>query len=121
MQGLHPFERFDFPAFSKDKDFTVVSMSEWLDYESKKPLGWKVSTAITRDDTQYFTKDGKIISNLYQPQVFKCALRPDVHVGDVVVPDGDVTCVVFGNYRNQLSIKCSTMRVVTPVAAKGKN
>lgn len=121
MQGLHPFESFDFPAFSKDKNYTVTGLSEWVDFESKKPLGWKVSTAITRDDTQYMTKDGKIISNLYQVQVFKCSSRPDVHIGDVVVPDGDVTCVVYGTYRNQLSIKCTTMRVVTPAAGKGKN
>lgn len=120
MKGTNQFERFDREAFFKDKDCTVTGVSQWLDHETKKPLGWRVDTVVTRDDTQYRTKDDRVISNLYQTQAIKCREKPDVKVGDVVVPDGDVTCVLYGQYRNEISIKCDSVKVVTPAARKDK-
>lgn len=120
MKGTHQFEQFDMAGFSKDKDYTVTGTSEWLDYETKKPLGWRIDTVITRDDTQYRVKDGQAISNLYQPQAFKCIDKPDVKIGDIVEAVGVTACTLYGQFRNQISIKCQTMRVVTPTAGKVK-
>lgn len=120
MKGTHQFEQFDMAGFSRDKDYTVTGTSEWLDYETKKPLGWRVDTVVTRDDTKYRAKDGQVVSNLYQPQVFKCEAKPDVAVGDIVAPVDITSCTLYGQYRNQISVKCKTVRVVTPVARKDK-
>lgn len=99
---------------------TVTGIPEWLDYESKQPMGWRIDTVITRDDTKYRVKDGQVISNLYQPQTFKCAAKPDVKIGDIVEAVDVTACTLYGQFRNQISIKCQTMRVVTPVTRKGK-
>lgn len=121
MRALRQFEKFDYMAFARDKDFCVTGVEPWLDFETKKPLGHKVMTVITRDGTVYATKDGRVISNLFQTQIFKCAERPNVNVGDVIVPDGDITCTVYGQFREGLSIRCTTVKVVTPTAGKEKN
>lgn len=118
MKGTRLFEHFDRAAFFKDKDCTVTGVSQWLEHETRKPLGWRVDTIVTRDDTQYHTKDGRVISNLYQTQAIKCREEPNVKVGDIVVPDGDVTCVLYGQYRSDISIKCNTVKVVAPAARK---
>lgn len=102
MRGVHQFEEFNFSSFSKGKDYTVTGLSEWKDYETKKSMGWKVDTAITRDDTQYRTKDDQVISNLFQTQVFKCFEKPDVKVGDIVEPVDIAACTLYGTYRNQI-------------------
>ncbi len=119
MRGVHQFEHFEQEEFGATKDYTVTGVSEWLSYEEKKPMGWAISTIITRDDTQYRVKDGQSISNLYQPQVFKCFQKPDVKIGDIVEPVEPVA-TLYGQFRNQISVKCKTMRVVTPAAGKDK-
>lgn len=121
MKGTHQFERFDHQVFFADKDCTVTGISEWLDYETKKPLGWRIDTVITRDDTQYRVKDGQVISNLYQPQAFKCIDKTDVKIGDIVEAVDVMACTLYGQYRNQISVKCKTMRVVTPATRKAKD
>lgn len=119
MQGLHQYERFAHKEFFEDKQLTVTNLTEWKDYQTKQHLGWKVAYAITVDNTPYRPKaNGDIITNLYQVVTFKTAQKPDVKPGDIVVPTGDVICTVFGDFRNQLSIKCDSMQVVTP---KGKD
>lgn len=120
MKGTHQFERFDHQGFYADKDCTVTGISEWLDYETKKPLGWRVDTVITRDETKYRAKDGQVISNLYQPQTFKCAVKPDVKIGDIVEAVDVTACTLYGQFRNQISVKCNTVRVVTPTTRKDK-
>lgn len=121
MKGTHQFEQFDMAGFSSDKDYTVTGVSEWLDYESKRPMGWRIDAVITRDDTKYRAKDGQVISNLYQPQTFKCIDKPDVAVGDIVEPVDITSCTLYGQYRNQISCKCRTVRVVTPATRKAKD
>ena len=120
MRGTHQFEEFNFSKFSQGKDYTVTGLSEWLDYDTKKPMGWRVDTVVTRDDTQYRTKDDQVISNLYQPQVFKCSAKPDVKVGDIVEPVDITACTLYGQFRNQISVKCDSVKVVTPAAGKVK-
>lgn len=118
MQGLSQYERFAHKDFFEDKELTVASVSKWLDFTTKEPLGWKTTCAITRDDTPYRPKaNGDIISNLYQMVTFKSTQKPDVKPGDVVVPDGDITCTIYGKFRENLSIKCTNLKVVNQ---KGK-
>lgn len=121
MKGLAQFRRFDYMAFARDKRFCVTGLREWQDFQTKAHLGWKVETSIVHDGTEYAAKEGQVISNLYQPLTFKCVDKPTVAVGDLVVPTGDVVCVVYGQYNNMLSVRCDSMQVVTPTAGKEKN
>ena len=118
MKALNQFRRFDFPAFSSGKDFCVTGLVPWTDYNTKAQLGWKAETTIVRDETPYTVKDGQVVSNLYQLLTFKCARKPDIALGDIVTPVGDVVCTVYGQYNNMLSVKCETVRVVDQ---KGKD
>lgn len=119
MFGTSQHTHFDWTGFSAPMDYTVTGVSEWVDWETKKPLGHRVDTVVTRDDTQYRTKDGKTVSNLYKRQSFKCFEKPDVKIGDIVEPVEPVA-TLYGKFHNEISVKCKTMRVVTPAAGKDK-
>ena len=112
MKKLSSFNTFNFAAFAKDKDFQVTGVSKWLDFDTREELGTKVSTAITRDDTPYPQKDSEQVSNLYEKIDFKVSKgSTQVKIGDYVEPVNAVA-TVYGDFRNQLSVKCDDIKVV---------
>lgn len=115
LKGLHDLIEFNWPGFSKDKTFSVVGVRQWSDYNTKELLGSIVDTVITKDDTPYKSKNGVIVSNLYRPISFKVRKpleQVTVQVGTNVVPV-NATATVYGNFHNQLSVKCDDIVVVT--------
>lgn len=113
MKGLAQFQEFNWDAFANGKQFLVVGVGEYQDYESKQHLGTKIDCIITVDKTQYAFKDGKEFSNRFERITFKVAKDISVPVDAYVMPKG-VKASIYGEFRNQLSIKCDDLAVATP-------
>lgn len=118
MKYLNQFLKFGADPFFAGKVLTVTGIREWLDHETKAKLGWIVDTVITVDDTPYKYKAGAAASNLYEKLALKTPVNPSVSIGESVVPVNPV-CTVYGEYRNQLSVRCDNV-VAAPAAGKGK-
>ena len=110
LKCLGQFNKFDLTGFTADKTLTLTGASAWKDYATQQVMGTKVELTITKDDTPYKTKDGESVSNLYNKLIVKVP-------GKVEIEGGEAT--VYGEYRNQLSVKAASVRPVTPSAANG--
>lgn len=108
MKKLSKFLKFDLDAFLSGKVLQVVSCREWLDYETKEKKGTRVEVAIMRDKTDYGDAG---ITNLFEKFSIKIPRTINVPAGAIVEPiDGKGT--VYGDFRNQLSVTASDLRVV---------
>lgn len=115
MKKLSLFEFFDYDRFSEGKLFRVTGVNEWCDFNTKAHLGTRIETVITKDDTTYRQKDGETFTNLnlYERITFKISKDIKVPVGAYVVPVNAVG-IVYGQYRNQLSVTADNIRVLQP-------
>lgn len=113
MKGLNQFQRFDVKGFFEGKRLMVTGVREWTDFNTKEVLGTIVETVIAVDKTPYKTKEGQRISNRFEKLNLKIPVRNfDVELEKMVMPAGDVTATVYGDFRNQLSVKCSEIKVL---------
>ena len=118
LKCLGQFNKFDLTGFTADKTLTLTGASAWKDYATQQVMGTKVELTITKDDTPYKTKDGESVSNLYNKLIVKVPGKVDLKIGtEVEIEGGEAT--VYGEYRNQLSVKAASVRPVTPSAANG--
>lgn len=113
MKKLNMFLQFDWDGFARDKAFQVTDVKPLRDREhSETILGTIVELVILKDDTDYQTKPGEVISNLYEKLRVKIPRSSvDVQVGDSVELVNPVA-TVFGDYRNQLSVKADDVLVL---------
>lgn len=119
MRNLNQFVAFDLDAFMAGKDLTVAACTPWSDYDTKAKLGTRIEVAITRDDTKYAPgKDGETRTNLYEKLTVKVEKDISLPVGSVVTIVGG-KATIFGDYRNQLSIKAEDVKIVDVPTAKG--
>lgn len=116
MRGLTQFRSFDYERFTKDKVLVVTGISPWTDFATQSPLGTKVEVAIFRDKTEYKSKDGEAISNLYEKFFVKVPKAVSVPLNSVVVAVNPVA-TIYGDYQNQLSVKADDIQVVQPQTA----
>ena len=119
MKYLNQFLKFAADPFFRGKVLTVTGIREWADFTTKEKLGWCVDTVITVDSTQYKTKNGEVGSNIYEKVTLKATAKPSVSIGDSVMPVNPV-CTIYGDYRNQLSVRCDNVVVAAPTAGKEK-
>lgn len=113
MKKLSQFTKFLFAEFSAGKIYRVTRVYPWVDYETKKPMGTKVDVVIAEDNTQYDTKNGETVTNLYEKLSFKIKKDVNIPVNARVIPVNPVA-VVYGEYRNQLSVTADDIKVVAP-------
>ena len=111
MKGLNQFLTFNFPAFADGKTFAVTGISEYQDFETKAHLGTKVECVIATDNTSYKFKDGEEYSNLFEKITFKVPKDVKFPLGTQVVPKNPVASI-YGEFRNQLSVKCDDVLAV---------
>lgn len=117
MKALMQFLSFNFAQFIQGKAFMVTGSKPWTEYETGKPLGTVVTVVIIQDNTPYAkTKDGHTVSNLYEKMNWKVARDVNIPVGTRVVPVGGVA-TVYGEYRNNLSVKVDDIQQVQGTAA----
>ena len=113
MKGLNQFLRFDCNAFAEGKSFLVTGVSEYQDFDTKQHLGTKVECVIALDKTPYSFKDGKEFNNRFEKITFKVLKDVNIPLESRVMPKG-VTANIYGEYRNQLSVKCEDIAVAVP-------
>lgn len=113
MKGLNQFLGFDWGGFAAGKAFIVTSVSELLDYNTKAHLGTKVECVIGADNTPYKFKDGETFTNRYEKITFKVSKDVNIPIDARVMPVNAVA-TIYGEYRNQLSVKCDDIQIVTP-------
>lgn len=120
MKGLYLFQKFDLPAFLQGKTLTVTDCHPWKDRDTQQELGTALDTAITKDETAYPpTKDGRMVTNLFEKFSIKVPKVISVPVGSVVeIVNG--TATVYGDFRNQLSVRAEDVKVVQAPAPGGK-
>lgn len=120
MNLLYLFVRFDIIAFLLGKILTVTSLKTWKDYDSGKELGTAVTVAITQDETEY--RPGEQGANMFEKFTIKVPVpitNVTVKIGDVVTPVNPVA-TVYGQYRNQLSVKADDIVKATQAAGEKK-
>lgn len=120
MKNLNKFQKFDLLAFLQGKELTVTGCRPWKDHDTQQELGTVVDTAITKDDTAYpASKDGSVQTNLYEKFSVKVPKPLSVPVGAIItIVNG--TATVYGDFRNQLSVRADDVKVVSAPAPGGK-
>lgn len=113
MKGLAQFQNFDSAAFFKDKLLKVVANSPLTDYNTKEVIGTKTTVVIVEDNTEYHTKAGEI-SNLYEKINIKVPGKTLELASGTLVELIDPKCVIYGDYRNQLSVTAADVRALRP-------
>ena len=114
MKGLMQFQSFDSVSFFRDKSLQVISCGPLMDYETKQTVGTKISVAIVEDRTVYRTKAGEQISNLFEKLNIKVPGKTLELAPGTVVELVDAKCVIYGDYRNQLSVTAADVRALRP-------
>lgn len=112
MKGLNAYICFAWAKFAEGKKFVVVNCSSWKDYATEQHLGTKVEVVISEDQTKYASKNGEPITNLYEKLTFKVSKDIKLPAQAIVEPI-NVTATVYGQYRNQLSVKCDDVKVLS--------
>lgn len=111
MKFLSQFQQFDFDKFAKDKGFMVVGCSPWKEHGTNEILGTKVETVIYADNTEYKRTDGDSSTNRFEKLTFKVAKAGlEIPLDSIVKPVNPVA-TIWGEFRNQLSVKCSDMQI----------
>ena len=113
MKNLNQFIRFDFEQFSAGKVFQVNGVKPWKDYDNpEKILGTTIEVFVAEDKTHYITRDGSRFSNRGEKFSIKIpATSVDVDIDDIVVPVNPVA-TVYGDFRNQLSVKADDIEAI---------
>ena len=114
MKKLNQFVKFLFEDFSKGKVYRVIGVRPWIDYNTKELMGTKVEVVIAEDNTAYDTQNGETITNQYEKLTFKISKKDiNIPMNARVIPVNPVA-VVYGEYRNQLSVTADDIKVITP-------
>ena len=115
MKNLSQFVRFDWDSFAEGKDFQVTCVKPWKDYQNQeKILGTVIEVFISQDLTHYITRDGSKVSNRGEKLSIKVpGSNLEVDIDDYVTPVNPVA-TVFGEYRNQLSVRADDIIVIKP-------
>lgn len=113
MKGLAQFQSFDSSGFFRDKLLKVASNGPLTDYNTKQVIGTKTTVVIVEDNTKYNSKAGAI-SNLYEKINVKVPGKTLELVPGTLVELVDPTCVIYGDYRNQLSVTAADVRALRP-------
>lgn len=108
---LRQFEHFDWNGFSKNKKFMTVGLSPLTDYQTKEVIGTRVEVVIMQDNTPYERKENDQSSNLFEKLNVKVPKQIDVPM-QVEVQLKNAVAVVYGDYRNQLSVYAEDIIVV---------
>lgn len=113
LRGLNQFVKFDTEAFLKGKVLVATGLKDYIDYNTKEHLGKEVKAAIVQDDTIYTFKEGETFSNVYESLPIKVKKDVDIPIGARIIPVNAVA-TVYGDYRNQLSVKCDDIQIIAP-------
>lgn len=112
LKKLNRFTFFDVEGFLTGKRLLVTGISGWEDFDTKRLLGTKVEVVIAADKTDYGAAEGEIISNLYEKLTVKVPTAGLSFPVNAEVRLVNAEAVVYGEYRNQLSITAEGIEVI---------
>lgn len=120
MKAINAFLKFMLDEFLRGKELTVTGCGPWVDFDTHEEKGTKIEVAITKDNTAYPpAKDGRVVSNLFEKLSIKIPKAASIPVGAIVtIVNG--TATVYGDYRNQLSVRADDVKVIAPPATTGQ-
>lgn len=111
MKNLTQFDKFDWESFAKEKRFYCVGGRDWVDYDTKAHLGTKIEVVIVVDDTEYKNTKGEAVTNRFEKLIIKVSDDIEVPVDQYVEPIG-VVAKIYGDFRNQLSVTATGLKVI---------
>lgn len=115
LKRLSEFRSFDWDRFADGKAFVTTGIRPWNEFKdghrTETRLGTSVEVVILHDRTQYRDRAGEQVSNRFEKLTFKVPEVVDVPLETQVVPV-DVVATVYGDFANQLSVKCSRIDIV---------
>lgn len=112
LKKLNNFQYFDIEGFLEKKKLMTIGVQEWKDYDTQKVLGTKIEVVITVDKTDYGTNGGEVVSNLYEKLMVKIPAKLTNVPMNAEVRLVNSEAVVYGEYRNQLSITADNIEIV---------
>lgn len=112
LKKLSQFQYFDIDEFLSKMKLITTGQAEWKDFETGNRKGTKVETVIAQDKTQYRTKEGEVVNNLYEKLNIKIMKEINVSM-NIEVRLINPVATVYGEYRNQLSIMAEDIEVIS--------
>ena len=112
LKKLSRFQYFDIEGFLEKKKLMTIGVQEWKDFDTQKVLGTKIEVVITVDKTDYGTTGGEIVSNLYEKLTIKIPAKLSNVPMNAEVRLIEPEAVVYGEYRNALSITADNIEIV---------
>ena len=112
LKKLSRFQYFDIEGFLEKKKLMTIGVQEWKDFDTQKVLGTKIEVVITVDKTDYGTTGGEIVSNLYEKLTIKIPAKLSNVPMNAEVRLVNPEAVVYGEYRNALSITADNIEIV---------
>lgn len=120
LKRLAEFRQFDWERFADGKTFVTSGVRPWFEFRdghrTDNRLGTSVEVVILHDHTKYRDRDGEQVTNRFEKLVFKVPQVIDIPVDAQVVPV-DVVATVYGEFQNQLAVKCARIDEVKKPAA----
>lgn len=111
MKFLNQFEKFNWDGFVDGKTLMCIGTSPWTDRDTGALVGTKVECVIMEDKTDYQRKEGDTTSNRFEKLTVKVA-KPVVVASNVMVKPTGVVATIYGDYRNQLSVKAADIEIL---------
>lgn len=112
LKKLSMFQYFDIENFLANKKLMTIGFQEWKDFDTQNTLGTKVEVVIVEDKTDYGNVDGNIVNNLYEKLTVKIPAKLNNVPMNTAVRLINPEAVVYGEYRNALSITADNIEIV---------
>lgn len=118
LKKLTSFQKFDAEKFFKDKQFLFTKIETWNEGEDAghmHEVGTKVTGVIFSDETEY----GQDVKGINQGELITFKVRKPFSNFDNWEPFQTIFVAnkfdkvnIWGDYRNQLSVKVPTLQVI---------
>lgn len=112
MKKLSIFNYFDIESFLAGLTLMFIRQSEWRDYDTQKVLGTKTELVIIEDNNDYGSTNGEVVTNLFEKLTVKIPKQLDNIPLQSKVRLVNPEAVVYGEFRNQLSITADDIEVI---------
>ncbi len=113
MKKLSQFQYFNIDEFLSGKKLMTIGVQDWKDFETQNILGSKLELIITVDKTHYDVANGEIVSNVYEKLTVKIPLNLTDIPMNAEVRLINPKAVVYGEFRNMLSVTAENIEVIT--------
>ena len=112
LKKLSNYIYFDTEGFLAGLVLMFIGYREWRDFDTQKVLGTKYDLVIIVDNNDYGSTNGEIVNNLFEKLTVKIPKKLEDIPLQSKVRLINPEAVVFGEFRNQLSITADHIEVI---------